>query len=405
MLNKPNQYNTKNLTVQKIGKLALAIYIILSFITSTGFLPSVFLSLSLYVLVILAIFNVVMNSKIVINKYLIWFFLFIALSLCGIINTPITDWWSTFYRIMVIWVVCFSYTCFVVDKKDFYTVIYAFAFGATLLMLMLIVSGRLHEDDRLGTSLMDNANTFACMYMVTVMLSVWYVLYGDKKVYKIIIIATIVLNIYALLLSGGRKFLIMPFVFAYIALIFKKNKKGKRNIVLYTVIVALMLFFVYLLMMNNKMLYETIGKRMEGLIETFFGDGNGDNSSRVRKKMMSLAWERGWEKPIFGHGFDSFKHLNKQELGLSYYSHNNWTEIWYNYGLVGMFVYYGFYANLVIVGIKNRNKAPEFSAFIVSTMISIFIFEFGAVTYEMQPVQTLLCLAAIVENFKTSKRG
>jgi tRNA pseudouridine32 synthase/23S rRNA pseudouridine746 synthase len=73
-----------------------------------------------------------MNSKIIINKYLIWFFLFIALSLCGIINTPITDWWSTFYRIMVIWVVCFAYTCFIVDKKDFYTVIYAFVFGASV---------------------------------------------------------------------------------------------------------------------------------------------------------------------------------------------------------------------------------------------------------------------------------
>lgn len=404
MLEEQKQYGL-NVSLQKIGKFALVLYIIFSFITSAGFVPDIFHSLSLYFLVFIAMLNVLMGAKIFVNKYLVWYFLFIVLSLFGVINTPTNDWWTVLYRVVIILAVCFSLTCFVKDKEDFYSVIYAFVIGATLLMLMVIFSGRLHEDERLGTTLMENANHFAAMYMITVMLSTWYILYGENRKYKILMAITIVLNFYALLLSGGRKYVIIPFVFAYFALIFRVNKRGKRNIFLYTVIIVAVAVLMYLLVMNNDVLYQSVGRRFEGLIETFFGDGAGDNSSQIRKKMMALAWEHGWETPIFGHGFDSFKYLNKQVLEHNAYSHNNWMEIWYNHGLVGMVLYYGFYVMLVVGAIKNRNKSPKFSAFIVSAIVSIFIFEFGAVDYEMMPIQIFLCLASIVENFKNPKRN
>jgi O-antigen ligase len=120
--------------------------------------------------------------------------------------------------------------------------------------------------------------------------------------------------------------------------------------------------------------------------------------------MIVLAWERGWEKPLLGHGINSFKHLNAQVYGKNYYSHNNWMEIWYNHGLVGMVVYYSFYVIMVRKAWLMRKDSPSLSALIIASIVSIFIFEFGEVTYSANPIQMLLCLCAMVAKFGTPKK-
>lgn len=386
-------------SLQSIGKMLLYVYIVLSFITSSGFLPSILHSLSLYAMVAVALLYFGSGQRIELNRYIIWYLLFIVLSFFSVLYTPITDWWSTIYTMIVIFAIAFSFTCFIKEKRDLYSLIYAFIIGSTLLILMLVFTGRLHEDERLGTTVMDNANSFASIYMVAVMLSIWYILYGDKKLYKLLIVGSIILNFYALMLSGGRKYVVIPFIFAYLALLFKTDKRGKKHIAFYTFLIIVLGIILYVLVMNVKVLYDAIGVRIEGLIDAFFGEG-GDSSTEIRKEMMALAWERGWETPFFGHGIDSFKHVCKQVLGRMAYSHNNWTEIWYNHGLIGFALYYSLYVAMVVVAIKNRQKAPEISALIVAYVVSIFIFEFGGVTYIMSPIQMILCVCAIVGNRK-----
>ena len=100
MLEEQKQYGL-SLSLQKIGKFALVLYIIFSFITSEGFVPDIFHSFSLYFLVFIAMLNVLMVAKIFVNKYLVWYFLFIVLSLFGVINTPTNDWWTILYRFYV----------------------------------------------------------------------------------------------------------------------------------------------------------------------------------------------------------------------------------------------------------------------------------------------------------------
>lgn len=391
-------------SLQSIGKMLLYVYIVLSFITSSGFLPSIFHSLSLYAMVAVALLYFGSGQRIELNRYIIWYLLFIILSFFSVLYTPITDWWSTIYTMIVIFAIAFSFTCFIKEKRDLYSLIYAFIIGSTLLILMLVFTGRLHEDERLGTTVMDNANSFASIYMAAVMLSIWYILYGDKKLYKLLIVGSVVLNFYALMLSGGRKYIFVPFIFAYILLLFKTDKRGRKHIAFYTFLIIILGIILYALVMNVEVLYDAIGVRIEGLIDAFFGEG-GDGSSEIRKKMIALAWERGWETPFFGHGVNSFKHLNKIVYGRYYYSHNNWLEIWYNHGAVGFVLFYSLYAAMVVGAIKNRQKTPEMSAFIVAYIVSIFIFEFGEVTYASNPIQMLLCLCAILQNFKTIKKG
>lgn len=400
MINEQKRIDNR-FSLQSIGKLVLCIYIILSFITSAEYVSSTFQSLSLYCMVGIAIVCFATGQKISLNRYLIWYFAFVAMAFVSTLYSPTSDG-GTLYAILVIFAVAFSLTCFVTEKKDLYSVIYAFAIGATLLVLILMFNGQLYEEERLGNEVMGNANSFASFYMIAVILSTWYILYGEKKLYRFLMVISVVLNFYALLLSGGRKFVIIPFIYIYVALLFKTDRNGKKHIVFYTILIVVLVAIMFALIMNVEVLYDSIGVRMEGLFDAFFGEG-GDASSKLRKKMSTLAWERGWESPIIGHGIDSFKILCKSELGYEVYSHNNYTEIWYNHGIIGLALYYSFHILLIVKAIKLREKALNLSAFIVAYIISAFVFGFGGVTYSLLFVQIVLALCAIVETFKEFK--
>lgn len=157
------------------------------------------------------------------------------------------------------------------------------------------------------------------------------------------------------------------------------------------------------LIMEVPILYESIGVRMEGLIQNITGEG-GDSSSAIRKTLRQLAIEQWWKRIFFGYGFDSFKYLAQEELGRFYYSHCNYTELLYSGGIFYLLFYYSFYAFVLWRSFRQKQLQIPYKAFAVGIVLCFLIFEYGAVMYNGTPTMICLAMASSVTFFKTHEQ-
>lgn len=376
------------------GRILFFLYGIMSFVAYSELLPQSMISIFLYAFSFLGLACALLKLRLQ-NPYILWFLAYIVCSVPSMLINRTGNWTSTAYVLVVIFVMTFAISQFTTDLKGIKWIAYAYALGADALYLILLFTDQLHEDSRLGQTLMGNANTFAMIYMFAAILVIWLVLNEKKWLLRIFLLATLVVCYYCLLLSGGRKFVIIPILFLYINLLFRKDKKGRNHILLYTAIIAFVVGLLYYLMMNIPELYESIGYRMEYLINAVLGKGDVGGSLEIRDEMRQLAFVEGGQKPIFGHGFDSFKYLGLKELNFFAYSHCNWSELFYNQGAFGFIVYYFYYAYCAVYLLRHGKDRPEILGLGLGIIISLVIFEYGCVTYYEYLPNILLCLVGI----------
>lgn len=398
-----SQNSSLNNLVYVLGKVIMFLYIITAFITASDAFPEMLNSLMLYAFVFLGLANLVLNKGLVLdNIYVIWYALFCFLSLIwmfiGKLYWPNSQTMDTLYAMIVMLLLAAAFSQFLDTRADIKKVGYAYLVGAVWLFIILAATGQLNAEERLGTSLMGNANKFAMMYMSAIVYALWMALNSKNKLEKILVWAAIIACFYALLLSGGRKYILTPVIALYIMLLLRRDKKGKNHAIWYTTVILVLLIGVYWLITTNEVLYNSVGYRMEQMLNIASGEGETDTGDIMRQKMINLAVTQGFNSPIWGHGFDTFKYLGAQELNRMAYSHNNWTELWYNYGLIGLIAYYWLYVRLLKLFWKRRKSCPDLAIFAIAGVISVFVLEVGVVSYYSHPTQILLCVLTTMHN-------
>ena len=134
-------------------------------------------------------------------------------------------------------------------------------------------------------------------------------------------------------------------------------------------------------MLNNPYLYGIVGNRMESLINQLLGNQVmiKGSSSYLREEYRHAAILGWMESPIWGHGYDSFHFYNAIVNGHNVYSHNNYTELLYNLGVIGFAVYYFEYLRLILLGFKSKDTSIK--AIAIAGMIGILFTEYGQVDY------------------------
>lgn len=346
-----------------------------------------------------AITTVLYGVRSKIPTYTTWYAVFMLASLVIMLYSPESRILSgEFYLMIVSFLLTFFIQLFIRKEKDFNKLCWVYGVSSFVLVLMLQFTGNLigSAEERLGEELLGNTNNFAIVIMIATMLELWLLLYNPNSVLKKCLLSVMVLyNMYALALSAGRKFFIMPFVFLYILLICKKNKNGRRNIILYTVIAAVIAGLAFNMIMKIPVLYEAIGVRLEASFDEVNGeniDGGAYYSSKIRDEMKKDSIERWKEKPIFGYGFDSYKYQAKKSVGRFCYSHCNYTELLYNGGIVYFLVYYFFVFKFIKLVRKSKVK-DKYKTFGIAVITCIVILDYGSVSYSVTIVQIALCLA------------
>ncbi|MBE7036482.1 MAG: hypothetical protein E7403_04235, partial [Ruminococcaceae bacterium] len=199
-----------------IGFFLMSVYIFTSYVAVDVTISSSINSLALYAFLgwglMCALLYGLMEK---IHVYTAWYMVFMLLSLFTMTYSPEFIILSgQFYLMIVAFFVTYFIQMFVSNEKDFEKLCWVYAISSFALILMLQFTGNLVGGvggDRLGQEFMGNANKFAILIMISVLLELWLMVYGTKKgSAKIALIFMILYNMYALALSAGRKYIVFP---------------------------------------------------------------------------------------------------------------------------------------------------------------------------------------------------
>lgn len=386
-----------------LGLVFLFIYILFSYIATDIVISSKYNSYALYLFLIWGVISTALsikngNGKLELNTYTTWYLFFYFISFLTMIYSPAFSILSgTSYLMIVSLILTFFAGMAIKTDSDFTCVCWFYAIAATSIILILFISGNLHatSSNRLGTDVYGNANTFAEMIMIAVLLEIWLLIYSTKTIKtKIVIIFMLIIETYSLFLSGGRKSLVIPIVFSYLLLCLKTDSKGRRKIIKYTLVIAAIVLIIWNLITKIELFYNIIGYRMLFLLNGFTGKGFIGASANIRATMRETAIEGWLRSPIWGHGFDSYKYYGEIVVGKFAYSHCNYTELLYNGGVILFLVYYYIHFTTIYKSVKYKKSIPlQYRAFSIAMIISLLVYDYGCVTYAEAEVQMMLMLA------------
>lgn len=190
-----------------------------------------------------------------------------------------------------------------------------------------------------GNTAVGNINTTAITYIFLLIPLIYLLLYKNEMKYLL----PTCIGIAFMFFTGSRKVVLSILVFFLLFAFEKTNSKRKllNNIVASLMIVII----VVLLCLYNPFLYNVIGERFVNMFQVFFTyDVNDNSSTALRMTFIITSLIKCWDRPIFGHGWNSFANMYgwNSIYQTRLYTHCNYTEILFSFGLFGMLVYYWF---------------------------------------------------------------
>lgn len=371
------------------------IYAGLFYLCYVYLLPDIFCSLSLYATLGLGIIGVFFSHSIKVTGYLKGYTFF---TVTIIISYIVSGGQGSIFSVLkeqaiVILMGMIVYSLFV--SKQRIRLLYIFiVYSALIAVLWLFLSGQLRNVVHINISFTDSINALALLYIIPFAGSImlWNYYRRISPFFRILYLGISIVFFIFIGITGSRTALIaaVVFVLVYGLAIDNREKQGaflKRFLVISVIAVAT--FFV---VWKIPALYDAIGSRIDGLIDSLFGRGIGEFSANRRLDIIDLGWKAFLQKPIFGYGIDGFK----RATGLSYYAHNTYIEILCDFGIVGFIAYY----SIFVVAIKQVTKALRETAdpiyrFLLAALVAVLISEIGTVDYNVWSNQVFLVLAFI----------
>lgn len=397
------------LSERSVGVALFCLYVFISSLANDMVLSRAIGSLTLYLFLGYSVLYILLNKKLKIDRMIKWRLVFIGFCVFTMLYSPEKGFLfnSEFYLLIVNLILILFLLQYDININDIKKISWANVLSAGVLVFILFARGNLtgfSTSNRFGQDLFGNSNILATLLMNSALYAIWLLVYSENKIIpKIALTMCLVVSYYGMFLSGGRKFIIIPAIFLYILLLFKKDSHGRKHLVKYTGVVIA----VYYLIMNVPAFYAVIGERMESLFSFIHtGHSISGKSAEIRATMIEIGFNRWLDSPIWGYGFDSFKHYNRLMTGHFYYSHNNYIELLYDLGIIGFAIYYWFYWNLFYVAWKGKNSyIPEIRAFVIGTVFSMLVFEYGAVNYTVTATQIMLFFACTMLKNLDMKEG
>lgn len=382
----------------------LLFYIATNVLGYIEFIPTTLISLSLYGFVALSVVTIAIYKKPKFSEKYIWFVVFVGL--CGfscIYSVSRSASLTATFSMAKVLVFSFMMYNIVDCKERLEKVLMTNSISTTFLILYLIYTGELFvKDERLGNTLMGNANILATLLMFAAFSSVYFVSFSEKRLGKVIFAASFLLQLFALSLTGSRKFFILPLLLLCSMIVLNSPKRKNRHFIFKFIVAIIVFAGVFWLIFNVDFFYNYIGYRMETLFNFLRGEGEVDASTLVRQVLIDQAIALWKQSPIIGNGLDTFKIMSSYGV----YSHNNYVELLCNLGIVGVVVYYSYFLYLIIKisKIKTRNSIKWYWFIIVVCMA---IFDVGGVSYNIFQIHIMLVLVDLYvkkpEEFTTEK--
>lgn len=307
------------------------------------------------------------------SQYFIWYIGVFSISLFSSLyslNSNAMAFTSNIWDMLFIGV-GFSFS--ITNREAIRRYLFFFSICGGVIFLALMSRNLLYIDDRLGRSLTgDNTNTFAMYLMLTMFAAIATFYINENKLIKIISIVVSLLDLYMLMLSGGRKYVLIPVILVTAISILQTT--GTKNIfkrlgIITIIVIGVTVGWNY--MITNPILYNSIGRRFINRV-----------SVNNRELYILKGLEFFLNSPIWGHGENSFSVLIVPFHGSQIYSHNNYVELLTNFGIIGFTWFYYFFGKTLKVNLKNAIRTKDKLCILAASfMISMLVLDFGIISY------------------------
>lgn len=376
----------------------MMLYIFFLYNAQQTLFPPVIHSIVMYAFLGWTALSIVSKNTLSLSKYTLWYLGMIGISFVSFIWASDVAFDSIYTMIVTLLItLCFVHTINSYEKLEL--CFRTFVISADVMGILLVVTGQLDFSgvmgERLGQSITGNANIFSALLMIAVAFASWLFVYKEKKFSKIVYLASFVFLLLLMAISGGRK-TVIAVVLCLVWFILTKDsktffKKFKNLIKVILVVLAL-----YFSIMKVPFLYEVIGERFEGLFSMLSGGSSSVSSDKLRQQLIKIGIEGWMQKPVLGHGLDTYKFYNQRITGHFYYAHNNYVELLYDLGIIGLVLYYSFIVSLAHKLFKGWKNNPPINSMGIGLILLLVIYDFGGISYYASLMQIVLCLVGLI---------
>ncbi len=194
---------------------------------------------------------------------------------------------------------------------------------------------------------------------------------ATTKRYKILDILLLLLDLTFVATSGSRKAFLGMFV--GVALLFLLISKQNKVLTICKIGLAAGII-LYLLSVLN------ITSGVFDRLNTLWSDTHQDvvRSDDMRSELALFAIQSALKKPLFGYGFNTYTSYSIFHT----YAHNNYAELLFNTGFIGVILYYlpKIYILLRLLKLKTSNIKPMTGMYI-SSIIVLMLYDIACVSY------------------------
>ena len=119
-----------------------------------------------------------------------------------------------------------------------------------------------------------------------------------------------------------------------------------------------------------------------------FEDSSGSGRAQIYTKIFDGVMRSSFGSLLFGHGFYATSDYTKQslEFNIAVVAHNDWLEVAYDFGLVGLILYLSILLSILRSVIKSERRESNLllitlAIFLVRTSFSMVYADKGSVIY------------------------
>ena len=339
------------------------------------------------------------------SGFITWFLSFMALCTVSLAWSISASTGMVIVKSLFVLLIVFSFLQFSVNYGFDLDKIIACLFVAILINIFYVVTVidlTALGEVQLGKAMIDGWNGNGIGFMAGEGVLAAFYLFDKSRgtVRKIFFLASIVFLSVIVMFTGSRTAFVMLLAGIVLYFYIKFPTKIFRNII----ITLILLYAALYMMMNVESIYNVLGSRFEGLFALFSGEGEVDSSSSIRDEFMRNGKQWFFEEPFLGYGVNNYKELNVLATGKFTYAHNNFIEIAVDFGIIGLAWYYLVYLYLIIKMLKQA-KNNRLIAFLLASLLSSLISQYGTVSYYDLYQNLLLFLCFAATNHQKQKRS
>lgn len=196
-----------------------------------------------------------------------------------------------------------------------------------------------------------------------------YQLLGKRKVLFLKIIE--LLSILGVIILGSRLGVLSLFLIYFLIFLFYKNQRIAQVFPL--LIIIAFSFYINTSDPSDRLKIDTL--TIENLSK--------DESTNQRLNFYRTALDKSYKKPIFGYGLGSWKYEslgykedNEYKILVPYYTHNDFLQILFELGIIGLVIYLSFLISVLrkIILLDKRYKGVLIIALIIFLINSLLNF-------------------------------